>query len=150
MTTTVTKVMYTETAHRLTDYDGKCSHFHGHSYRWEVTVSAENLDHRGMVVDFADLKTLMSLVIQPLDHAVVLHDQDPLVTAGRIQLDRILMSTKGEPARLHIVDFNPTAENLAAWIAAQLITCLGLGIRLSHIKVWETANSFVVWRNHAK
>jgi len=40
----ITKQYRTETAHRLMNYDGKCSHLHGHSYLWEVTAECDDND----------------------------------------------------------------------------------------------------------
>jgi 6-pyruvoyltetrahydropterin/6-carboxytetrahydropterin synthase len=67
-----------ESAHRLCDpalsdaenaaLYGPCSRTHGHTYRLEVTLSGEALEH-GMLVNFADLDALVKrLVIERLDH----------------------------------------------------------------------------------
>ena len=146
----VTKIMHTETGHRLTDYpDGRCQHVHGHSYKWEVTVSAPELDSRGMVVDFSDLKQVMKEVIDPLDHAFVMHSQDPLVLKhGCAGVKKLLTSTAGNMPRLFITTFNPTAENMLNDIAKNLVCGLEeFGITLEHIKLWETVNSFAEWNN---
>lgn len=145
---TVTKIMWTETAHRLVNYQGKCAHLHGHSYRWEVSASGP-LDERGMVLDFADLKDTMEQVIGPLDHALVLYEEDPILKGipsweGVLDLFR---STNGDDPRLHIMGFNPTAEELAAWAGEEMQDVLPMGgVTITEIKLWETAKSFVVWR----
>ena len=42
--------------HRLLNYDGKCRHLHGHNARAEIELNSEELDDRGMVFDFSDIK----------------------------------------------------------------------------------------------
>ncbi len=83
----VSKRMEIAGAHRLDlDYESRCRNLHGHN--WVVTVycEAEELDHNGMVYDFARLK---ELVHGRLDHTYL----------------------------NEMVDFNPTAENIARWVA---------------------------------
>lgn len=53
-------------AHHLDlDYDSPCREQHGHNYTITVYCQAEELDHNGMVVDFSEIKSLVSDV---LDH----------------------------------------------------------------------------------
>ena len=137
---TITKQFRTETAHRLMNYSGRCSHNHGHSYLWEVTATAEQLDDKGMVADFKDLKAAMKKVLDPLDHATVLNESDPFVRA----LQNI-SATNGAQQRLHIVPWNPTAENFAAWAAEEIQKECPLGVIITKVRVWETATSFAVW-----
>lgn len=142
----VTKQYRTETGHRLTNYDGKCSHLHGHSYLWEVTAEAHGLEN-GMVLDFKDLKSAMKTVLEPLDHCLVLHEEDPLVEnfgAGD-DLKQLLQATNGKEPRLWLTPFNPTAENFAMWAAAEITKLLPVHISIARIQVWETATSFATW-----
>lgn len=137
----VVKTMVTETAHRLVDYDGNCQHIHGHSYNWEVAVSALQLDKRGMVLDFKDLKELMKRHIFKYDHALILSSEDPLANMD-IHIEDILVSPLGNPPRLYVMDFNPTAENLAAHVFSKIqFDLVGTGLTVDYVKVWETANS---------
>lgn len=138
----ITKVMETETGHRLVNYDGKCSHLHGHSYRWEVTVWAPDLDARGMVMDFSELKEAMTQRVAHLDHAMVLCDRDP---AYRVLKD--MPATNGTTQRVIGVPFNPTAENLAALIAGQLQAELSDGVYVVRVRVWETSSSNATWED---
>ena len=89
--------------HRLLNYDGKCRHLHGHNGRVVITLQSETLDHRGMVIDFSDIKNVVSRWIdEQLDHRMILCKDDPVVP---------LLEDLGEP--LHLIDANPTAENIA-------------------------------------
>ena len=68
MRTSVTRVFTFEAAHQLPWHDGKCQRLHGHSYRLEVTVTGP-VREDGMVIDFAELKTVVDrAVIDRYDH----------------------------------------------------------------------------------
>jgi 6-pyruvoyltetrahydropterin/6-carboxytetrahydropterin synthase len=56
-----------DAAHKLADHPGKCSHLHGHTYTVVVTVAGEP-DESGMVIDFLDMKRIVTTVIKELDH----------------------------------------------------------------------------------
>ena len=100
---TVTKQIDFCYGHRLLHYQGKCQHLHGHNARAEIELQAANLDQRGMVMDFTDLKTqLKTWIDQHLDHKLLLHQDDPIGP---------LLQAQGEP--IYFMDVNPTAENIA-------------------------------------
>lgn len=145
MRTQITKVLYTETGHRLLNYSGKCAHLHGHSYKWEVTVSSDFLDHRGFVIDYKDLKLVMQDIIDPLDHAFLFHKDDPLLRILRrevaLPLDA-LDASNGDSGRIFLLDFNPTTENMLNWIWSLLEERLPPSAQLEKMKLWETATSF--------
>ena len=113
--------------HRLLDYDGNCAHPHGHNARVEVELAGP-LDRRGMVVDFNDLRTpLRGWVDANLDHRMILKRGDPLIAA----LERL-----GEP--VHVMEGNPTAENLARLVFEQ---GRAAGLAVVRIRFWETDNN---------
>ncbi|HEX4148661.1 MAG TPA: 6-carboxytetrahydropterin synthase, partial [Pirellulales bacterium] len=92
--------------HRLLNYDGKCKYLHGHNGRAVIAVEAARLDERGMVLDFSDIKDVVSRWIdENLDHRMLLHRDDPAVP---------MLRAMGEP--MYLLDTNPTAENLARLI----------------------------------
>jgi len=55
-------------AHHLRDYPGDCELPHGHNWKVEVTVRAEELDDIGMGIDFKILKKHVKEVVDRLDH----------------------------------------------------------------------------------
>ena len=78
--------------HRLLNYDGKCKHLHGHNGRAVITIESPQLDERGMVIDFSDIKRVVSNWIdENLDHRMILHRDDP----ARESLEKL-----GEPLYL--------------------------------------------------
>jgi 6-pyruvoyltetrahydropterin/6-carboxytetrahydropterin synthase len=119
--------------HRLLNYDGKCKYLHGHNGRAVITIEAEDLDERGMVLDFSDIKRVVSNWIdENLDHRMILHRDDPIVS---------LLRQQGEP--MYLIDVNPTAENIARIIheftAAQ-------GFPIVETRLWETPRCFATYR----
>jgi 6-pyruvoyltetrahydropterin/6-carboxytetrahydropterin synthase len=93
--------------HRLLGYEGKCGHIHGHNYVFEITVQG-NPDGLGMVYDFKDLKKSLREILDPFDHALVLHHEDP---AGELL----------PMEKLVLLSVNPTAENFASLVYGKLV-----------------------------
>ena len=118
--------------HRLLNYDGKCKHLHGHNGRAIITIEAEKLDERGMVLDFSDIKHVVSRWIdENLDHRMILHRDDPIVP---------VLEAHGEP--LYLIDANPTAENIAKLIF-DFTRQAGFPIVEAHL--WETPHCFATY-----
>ncbi|MFO0820775.1 MAG: 6-carboxytetrahydropterin synthase [Pirellulales bacterium] len=118
--------------HRLLNYDGKCRYLHGHNGRAEIVIEAETLDHRGMVLDFSDIKRVVSAWIdQTLDHRMLLRRDDPAVT---------LLQGVGEP--VFLMDENPTAENIAKLI---FDFTANAGFPIIEARLWETPNCFATY-----
>jgi 6-pyruvoyltetrahydropterin/6-carboxytetrahydropterin synthase len=147
--TTICKIMTTETAHRLTNYIGKCASIHGHSYKWEVTVGLESrgTKENGIAVDFADLKKAMrECIYDPFDHALVLDENDSLCNSSMLTRD-----ANGQEQKLVKFPGNPTAENFARYVAIQIGTYMDalaedLEIDTIRVRVWETENSYGQWQ----
>ncbi|HEY2882466.1 MAG TPA: 6-carboxytetrahydropterin synthase [Pirellulales bacterium] len=119
--------------HRLLNYDGKCRHLHGHNGRAVIVLEAPNLDERGMVLDFSDIKHVVSRWIdEQLDHRMILCRDDPAVA---------VLEKLGEP--LHLIDANPTAENIAKLIY-QFTASQGFPIVEAHL--WETPSCYATYR----
>ncbi len=119
--------------HRLLDYEGKCRHLHGHNGLLEVAIESDSLDHRGMVMDFNDLRGVVKdWVDRNLDHKMLLHKDDPVAD---------LLSEMGEP--FYPMDDNPTAENILKHIYRQMRK---EGLMVSEMRLWETPSSYASYR----
>jgi 6-pyruvoyltetrahydropterin/6-carboxytetrahydropterin synthase len=119
--------------HRLLDYPGKCRHLHGHNGKVLIAVEACGLDSRGMVLDFGEIKEVISGWIEEhLDHRMILHRDDPIVPA---------LEQTGEP--MFLLDVNPTAENIAKLIFE---FAAGQGYPVVEVRLWETPNCFAAYR----
>jgi 6-pyruvoyltetrahydropterin/6-carboxytetrahydropterin synthase len=138
----VTREFTFEMAHVLWNYDGPCRNVHGHSYRLFVTISgipvnAVKNPKNGMVMDFADLKTIiLKEIVNVFDHAVVVSrdfDQNKI---------SMFKETFGNTV---IVDYQPTCENLVADFANKIVKQLPAEISLHSLKLYETAKSYAEW-----
>jgi 6-pyruvoyltetrahydropterin/6-carboxytetrahydropterin synthase len=58
-------------AHAIRGHTRGCQNLHGHNYRVRVHLRALQLDELGMVLDFADLKSIMQEILGPFDHRVI-------------------------------------------------------------------------------
>ena len=101
-------------AHQLRGYKGKCENMHGHNWKVQVSVMAENLNDIDIAIDFHDLKRMAREIIAPLDHAY-LNDHFPFT------------------------EKNPSSENIAKWIFDSLKKkILEDNVRVSAVTVWES------------
>lgn len=119
--------------HRLINYNGKCRNLHGHNGIAVITVESDHLDDRGMVLDFSDIKAIVSTWIdETLDHRLLLNKKDPLVK---------LLSDTGEP--IYVMEVNPTAESIARLIFDFVES---QGFPVIEVKMWETPTCVASYR----
>lgn len=120
MATEVFKEFTFEAAHRLPNVPAnhKCARLHGHSFAVRIYIGGTVDPHLGWVMDFADIKTAFAPVLDQLDH-FYLNDIPGLD--------------------------NPTSENLAHWIWAQLAPKLR---GLSAVEIRETCTSGCIYRGN--
>src|SRR6266516_2442602 len=79
---TITKQFTFEAAHQLhLPYASKCNNMHGHSYRVELVLQAENLNSNEMLVDFQDLQKFSHFLDANFDHKF-LNDVIPAPTTA--------------------------------------------------------------------
>jgi 6-pyruvoyltetrahydropterin/6-carboxytetrahydropterin synthase len=129
----VTRELFFCYGHRLLNYEGKCRYLHGHNGKAVITLEAPDLDRLGMVMDFSQIKQVMQTWIDTtLDHKMLLCRDDPVIPYLR-QL--------GEP--FHLLDVNPTAENIARLIFGY---AQQQGFPVVEVSLWETENSFAAYR----
>lgn len=94
----------------------KCSRLHGHTYCVRVAVSGPLVPPLGWVMDLGALKEAMGVMVGMLDH-------------------RHLNDIPGLE--------QPTAENVAAWVAERVNLALPGGVTLAAVEVRETPTSGV-------
>jgi 6-pyruvoyltetrahydropterin/6-carboxytetrahydropterin synthase len=121
----VVKLFEFEAAHFLRNYNGVCKNLHGHSYKLEIGIERHD-EWEDMIIDFVKLKQIVSEeIICKFDH-------------------KIINTT---------MDQNPTCENMVLFIVMvienrieQINSMEGIKLVLSHVKLWETSNSYCEWR----
>ncbi len=90
-----------------------------------------------MVLDFKDLKEMVKgPVVDYLDHSLVVYREAD---------GAVLSSVKSLYEKVHVVDFQPTCENLVIFIVDTIRKMIGTGLELTSVKLYETATSFAEW-----
>ena len=123
-----------DAAHFLHGYEGKCSNIHGHRWTIEVEVGADSLaddvQNRGMVVDFSNLKRDLKAIADNFDHCLIMEEGSLKESTVNALLD--------EDFRIITVDFRPTAENFARHIYNEM---KAKGYDVIETSVYETPNN---------
>ena len=148
MTTYIRRYVETDTGHRVPNHKSKCKHMHGHRYRFEAeiegdVVTQKGVSEEGMLMDFSDISEILTIHIHDVvDHAFVVYQGDELALSA--------LELMGDDHRTVIVDFIPTAENLAKWAFEQIedliSTAYGNRLKLVAMHVRETPKSIATWR----
>ncbi|MBQ9067463.1 MAG: 6-carboxytetrahydropterin synthase [Eggerthellaceae bacterium] len=127
-----------DSAHFLTDYDGKCENLHGHRWRVVVYISADELQSEGqnkdMVIDFADFKRAVRALTEEMDHMFIVEE-------GSLAPET-LACLEHETFRLYMVPFRTTSENFARYFAERLEE---QGFRVSQVEVYETPMNCAIY-----
>lgn len=139
----ITRRLEFDAGHRIPQHKSQCRHLHGHRYALEVTLSGEIIQtegssDQGMVMDFADVKTVaMEKIVNVWDHAF-------LVYRGDAEVLSFLQSLPGH--KTVVLDSVPTAENLAAeafrLLDAAYVDIYGNQLRLERVRIYETPNNW--------
>ena len=113
----ITKKLEVAGAHKLElPYESKCSNLHGHNWIITVELQRDKLTEYGMVMDFTHIK---KLIHEPLDHSYI-NDVIPGI--------------------------NPTAENIAKWIADRLTGEFdGIYVVCTRVEVEESPNNTAIY-----
>lgn len=128
-----------DSAHFLSDYDGKCENLHGHRWRVVAWIQTEELQREGqekdMVIDFADFKRVLHGLTKELDHMFIVEE-------GSLAPETIA-ALESETFRLFIVPWRTTAENFACYFYGKLTE---LGFDVSAVEVDETPQNCAIFR----
>ena len=127
-----------DSAHFLAGYDGKCGNLHGHRWRVLLTVQSETLredqQHKGMCVDFAELKKDLRTELDALDHVLIIEQ-------GSLR-ESTMKALQEEKFQVVEMPFRPTAENFARYFY-ELFTLKGYPV--AKVEVYETPNNSAVY-----
>jgi len=117
----VTIIKSFSAAHLLADIGGKCEELHGHNFKVEITVAAEELNSNGLLIDFRFLKKSLGEILEDIDHK---HLNDLTLFAG----------------------INPSAENIAKYICEKMdIKVKTTDANMVRVKIWESENAAVTY-----
>ena len=121
-----------EMGHRLPEHFGKCKNIHGHSYKMMVELDGDVNDN-GMVMDYYDLKKIINPIVENLDHAFMVYEQDSEVIEflGKIKSKKV------------IVNFESTVENITRYFLSEIIKHdLPANIQKVKVRVCETPDDY--------
>lgn len=147
-------------AHHVRGHAGGCINIHGHTWKFEVGLSAESLDARGFVVDFGELsRHVLRPIHDLLDHSLAIGEDtyrevaDSLSTVGRgllasreeAQPQAKAVQLGGAESRfpggmkVAVFAFAPTSERLAAWLYNVAEGALADDrVRVAYARIYET------------
>ena len=125
-----------EAAHRLPWHNGDCRFLHGHSYRMMVEVEGAP-DERGMLLDFKHLKRVLKPLVDRMDHATLVAENDSDLRDALNALD----------TKQVVLPYDSTAENIASFVADHLVTEAAAvldahNITTVRVQVWETETCY--------
>jgi 6-pyruvoyltetrahydropterin/6-carboxytetrahydropterin synthase len=128
----IAKEFHWEMGHRLPEHFGLCKNIHGHSYKMIVEFDGK-LDEQGMVIDFYDVGKKIAPIIDELDHAFMVKDDDVIALDFLEKLN----------SKKIVVSFESTVENICKYISDQIIKSnLPKNIQYITVRVYETAEDY--------
>ena len=108
-------------AHMLTNIGGKCENLHGHNFKVEVTVTAQDLSEVGIVIDFRDIKQWLNEILENLDHKYL---NDCSI------FDQV----------------NPSSEYIAKYVYQEMkLKASQEKVKIDRVKIWESENAAVTY-----
>ena len=120
-----------DSAHFLTNYEGKCRNIHGHRWRVIVEIMSATLNKEGqldgMIVDFSKLKKDLKAEVDYFDHALI-------IEKGSLK-PSTLTALIEEAFHVVEVDFRPTAERFSKYFYDKMTS---KGYQVKSATVYET------------
>lgn len=121
-----------EMGHRLPYHNGKCRNLHGHSYKLLVEFEG-HVDPNGMVMDYYDVKEVIAPLVDKLDHAFLVYQDDTDLVDAIMNLD----------SKIVIVNYHTTAENICIYFLEKIKSSkLPQNIKKIKVKVFETETTY--------
>lgn len=139
----ITTGIHIHFAHHIRGHAGPCVSIHGHTWKFDVTLVATELDAQGFVIDFDDLnERVLTPCHRLLDHALAIgektyvENRETLARLGTafVETRRETLGHLGTPQaaledslggarnerpggiKVAVFPFSPTSERLARWL----------------------------------
>lgn len=110
-------------AHQLKMVAKECENLHGHNWKIEVCLAGEALNNAGVLMDFGQLKKILSEIIEKLDHKFL------------NELEYFNDS------------FPPSSENIAYYIANELQASINNPlVKVNSVTAWESENACATYK----
>ena len=121
-----------EMGHRLPEHFAKCKNIHGHSYRMIVELEGE-VDKSGMVMDYYDLKKIVELVVEKLDHTFMVYKEDK----------EIISFLEKMKSRMVVVGFQSTVENICKYFLDEIKKSnFPQNVKKISVRIYETLDDY--------
>ena len=132
---TISKDIKFDCAHMLSNYEGKCSNLHGHTYHGTVTLEGD-VDHStSMLVDYH----LIKKIVDDFDHAVIFSAAEERNDAETALFEWACIH---KMRKVELTHGKSTAEVLAKNIALMLVRLTG--VKSAQVRLSETDGSWAV------
>lgn len=125
----VVKKYHFYAAHRNEKIEGKCKNIHGHTYFLTLSFSL-NQNKNGITVLFSEIDSLISPILEELDHSFLLNKNDP----KRADIEKVAGKVK-------LIEGVTSAENLARNIFYSVKNLTALNV--IYVEIQETTSSIV-------
>ena len=132
---TISKDIKFDCAHMLSNYDGKCSNLHGHTYHGTVTLEGDVNPKTGMLLDYNRIKQ----IVDRFDHAIVFSGFEE---RGDAEKALWFWANDNQMKYVTIPDGKSTAENMVVVMAQMFID--EPGVTSAHVKLSETDGSWAI------
>ena len=129
----VCKTFKVPIGHRLSKHSGLCHNVHGHNLRIDVQISSYKLNKDDMVIDFHDLKSVVTEILDKYDHATLFNPTDT----------KNIEFFKNEGYKIEFItkeDEDPTAEVFSKFLFEVLKKSFPNQV-IDYVKIWENDNS---------
>ena len=140
---TCTRSLEFDAGHVVLGHENKCANFHGHRYKVLVSaapVYTKSLDKVGRVVDFSVIKEYCGAWLDAnYDHKFLIYEKHPILK------DKKLVN-KLKRVGLKVINYNPTAENMAEHLFTIFEEILRDYVCITEVTVYETPNCFATYR----
>ncbi len=110
-------------AHQLKMVAKECENLHGHNWKIEVCLAGKALNSAGVLMDFGQLKEILSEIIERLDHKFL------------------------NELECFNDSFPPSSENIAYYIANELKASINNPlVKVSSVTAWESENACATYK----
>ena len=134
----ITKEITFDSAHMLSNYNGKCNNLHGHTYKLQIEVEGDVNTKTCMLIDFNELKEIInSNIMRMFDHALVFS-----AICYREEAEEALYEwAKKYNKKYYVMSRGKTTCEFMAPEIKNILqkTLVGLTVK---VKLWETPTSF--------
>lgn len=141
-----------DSSHFLRGHRGKCKNLHGHRWKIQYGLKAEELikdgSSKGMIIDFSDIKAIIKAYFEKYDHGFLLTvDNNPVPK----EEENFIKACIAMDFKIIKLPCRTTAENMSKLFFYEIGNLLKEEVKdnnfsLSYITVYETPNNKATYR----